>query len=383
MTYQPAIAIALLHGLGIMALVAVCYGCVERLPLHLVPKRLLEGLIFGGGAVAAMLSPALLWEGVIIDARSVIVGMAGAFAGPAVTLIAGLLASAYRLWLGGAGAPVGVSGIVFAAVVGLWWGRGKRRGQDASVLDLALLGAFVSLHMVTFLFLPIFPRTGAATQIWLTVMISYVAASIVMGSMMRRERMMLLRERGLRHDALTDVLTGLANRRAFEETLSQKLSLLQTTQEAAISLLLIDIDHFKNVNDRFGHDTGDEALKTVARVLRACVRDGDLVARHGGEEFAVLLPLTSQQAATKVAERIRMEIEATPFDHLDTAFGLTVSIGLASSEQHGTDALGLRTMADAALYAAKRAGRNRVVGPVPQVKGGPDESVAFDLAPAE
>jgi len=157
--------------------------------------------------------------------------------------------------------------------------------------------------------------------------------------------------------AATDGMTGLVNHRAFQELLCDTLERAQQ-EGCPVSLILLDVDHFKQYNDTFGHPAGDDVLRTVASLLRQEVRQGDFPARYGGEEFAILLPNTDIQSARQVAERVRAAIAAYPFAHRQ----VTVSMGVAGSdakEPLGPEALIER--ADRALYAAKRCGRNRVM----------------------
>ena len=160
--------------------------------------------------------------------------------------------------------------------------------------------------------------------------------------------------------ALTDPLTGLANRRAFDESLTAEI-LRSFRQCQPLSLLYLDLDRFKEVNDRFGHAVGDEILAGFADLLRRHGRRIDLAARIGGEEFAVLLPHTGRTHALLVAERIRKALESVPLGRTH-AVATTVSIGAAlfqgRSEQDGPAFV---KEADSALYRAKAEGRNRVV----------------------
>jgi diguanylate cyclase (GGDEF)-like protein len=161
--------------------------------------------------------------------------------------------------------------------------------------------------------------------------------------------------RGLREDAHTDPLTGLGNRRAFQEAI-EGLMRQRREGDRDFSLLMIDIDHFKNYNDSHGHPAGDEVLRLVGLALKAALRPGDVASRHGGEEFAVLLPGIGGALAVKVAERIRRDLEHTGWPHEP----VTVSIGTAQAARD-EDPAHLVARADAALYRAKREGRNRVV----------------------
>jgi len=162
--------------------------------------------------------------------------------------------------------------------------------------------------------------------------------------------------RHLEQQATTDGMTGLPNHRAFQEALRAQIShALRYGQP--LSLLMVDVDRFKQFNDRYGHPAGDGVLRTVANVLRQSVRAGDLAARYGGEEFAVLLPQTGLDRAAEAAERLRAAVEQT--DH--PCAQVTVSVGVACLPVHGTDANALVNAADTALYLAKTGGRNRVV----------------------
>jgi two-component system cell cycle response regulator len=163
----------------------------------------------------------------------------------------------------------------------------------------------------------------------------------------------------LQGQANTDPRTGLSNSRAFDAAL--EAALREAGKDTRIAVLMLDLDHFKDVNDRHGHPAGDEALRAFAGVLRSCMRDGDLAARYGGEEFAVLLTGTDEGTALAVGERIRSRTESTL---ISLAPGVTervtVSIGVAIAPDQGLDRIPLLRLADAALYDAKQAGRNRV-----------------------
>lgn len=164
--------------------------------------------------------------------------------------------------------------------------------------------------------------------------------------------------------AVKDALTNLANRRRFDEVLRSEWR-RACRSESTLSLLMLDVDHFKHLNDTFGHPFGDEVLKCFATLLAHCVqRAGSLVARYGGEEFAVLLPDTDLSGATKLAEFIRHQVEGMSLGHEQTRLvRITISIGVGcvnGSEQE-LPSSALIDMADRALYEAKRQGRNRVV----------------------
>ncbi len=167
--------------------------------------------------------------------------------------------------------------------------------------------------------------------------------------------------------AITDPLTGLANHGELQRRLSFEAGRIQRytalrAQGHRLSLILLDIDHFKTYNDRFGHQAGDEVLKGVSAALRSAVRSFDVVARYGGEEFAVILPETAIEGAREVAERIRRAIAAYPFAPADgrKPVRVTVSVGVATAPENGQMPAAIIKRADTALYRAKEAGRNRV-----------------------
>jgi diguanylate cyclase (GGDEF)-like protein len=167
---------------------------------------------------------------------------------------------------------------------------------------------------------------------------------------------------------VTDFLTGWHNRRYFHNRLREELARAERTGKA-LACMMIDVDHFKEINDRFGHLAGDEALKEVARRAEAEIRAGDTGARFGGDEFAILLAGAESTHAVKLAERIHQSVGATPIRvHGGAHVTVTLSIGLASARpqpqprahDHKVLAERLIAEADAALYRAKSAGRNRV-----------------------
>ncbi|MCK8784053.1 GGDEF domain-containing protein [Roseomonas sp. NAR14] len=174
---------------------------------------------------------------------------------------------------------------------------------------------------------------------------------------MARERA----ERRHQNDARLDALTGLGNRRAFDEAL-WRLFARSRRRGRPLSLLLIDIDTFKAYNDRYGHPEGDACLRAVGRALARALHGIGLALRYGGEEFAVLLPGSGTEAALEVAERLRLAVRALDRPHAGAAAGVvTISLGLATAPARGgATPAGLVNAADRALYRAKREGRDRV-----------------------
>ena len=214
---------------------------------------------------------------------------------------------------------------------------------------------------------------GVRLQGWvlaMSVLVAFLAAQLVLN-----ERMTLLRERRmvqaasalrvakaeLEQLARTDAVTGLLNRRAFHDELGVEFRRSQRYGRA-FSLLMIDIDHFKLINDDHGHQFGDFVLAELSGVLRASLRESDIVARYGGEEFVVMLPETPGEDALGVAEKLRAAVASRAFARAGHGAAVTVSIGLCSLAGRQLESEDeLVRAADEALYEAKRAGRDRVV----------------------
>lgn len=171
----------------------------------------------------------------------------------------------------------------------------------------------------------------------------------------------------LRRTSLIDSLTGVNNRRFFDQRMREEVDRARRSGDS-LGCLFLDIDHFKSVNDTFGHPVGDLVLANVAGEIRSQLRNNDVLARYGGEEFVALLGGANEQKALEIAERIRLSVEKHRLDTKDRqAIFVTISIGVAAFEpkhrntKKNIDAMRLVNLADQALYNAKRCGRNRVV----------------------
>jgi diguanylate cyclase (GGDEF)-like protein len=162
--------------------------------------------------------------------------------------------------------------------------------------------------------------------------------------------------------SVSDPLTGLANRRRFDKVLNAEIRRARRYGKP-LALIIFDLDHFKDINDRYGHLAGDATLCQVAEILRHCLRESDLAARLGGEEFGVILPETNQAEAFHVAERVRLQVARTFITWNNTTFASTLSAGICSGTGNSLPATAatLFDLADKALYQAKAKGRNQVV----------------------
>jgi diguanylate cyclase (GGDEF)-like protein len=165
--------------------------------------------------------------------------------------------------------------------------------------------------------------------------------------------------RMFKHLSETDDLTGLDNIRAFNDALEQEIKKSNRYQRV-FSMLMIDADNLKEVNDNYGHEAGDRLIKAMANTIQSCMRESDTLARYGGDEFIALLAETDQQHAIEAAERIRKAVENTAFDMDGQQIKSTVSIGISSFPQQAENMMDLLRKSDQALYTSKNEGRNRV-----------------------
>jgi diguanylate cyclase (GGDEF)-like protein len=200
------------------------------------------------------------------------------------------------------------------------------------------------------------PIGGTSRAIQWSILLAFMVIALMLGVILLRgwERKLVQAD-----EAGVDALTGLANRRQLEERTAVLYS-ASRRHHIGIAVMMIDIDHFKGVNDRFGHQTGDRVLQVVANCVRKCLRTEDVGARWGGEEFVIVLPFVSLAGAAQAAERLRSLIASTEIRvDREAVMSVTVSIGVAA-EVDDVDPAELLALADIALYRAKDAGRNRV-----------------------
>lgn len=195
------------------------------------------------------------------------------------------------------------------------------------------------------------PHPVNAVSLLVSICAGLVLQAAMLGLQMRRS------EQQIERLANTDALTGAMNRRAFATACGVELARMGR-QAAPTSMLVIDVDHFKRINDRFGHAAGDNVLTAIARSVRARIRTSDVLARVGGEEFQVLLPGTNAVGAEQLAEAILGTVSGLVFEKPDLQ--VTVSIGVAQFDSADSNLAGTARRADAALYEAKAAGRNTV-----------------------
>ena len=189
--------------------------------------------------------------------------------------------------------------------------------------------------------------------------IALISMALDITERVRVEKEVLALQSLLREQSIRDALTGLYNRRHLEEALARELSIAQRYQRP-VSLVIADVDHFKAVNDQFGHPAGDEVLRQVAGLLKSHARTSDIFCRYGGEEFMMVMPGMPKEAAVIRAEQLRQDIAASAIRYGSASIPITSSFGVASYAVDGHNVEQLIAAADKALYAAKHRGRNQV-----------------------
>jgi diguanylate cyclase (GGDEF)-like protein len=196
---------------------------------------------------------------------------------------------------------------------------------------------------------------GLALVMWRTNALSTLQQQLIQTQNKELEK----KNRQLRHMASTDMMTGLYNRTRFTEFVEMEAERLKRS-EGTSSLIILDLDDFKNVNDSYGHPNGDTVLKLIAGVIKGQIRSTDILCRFGGEEFAVLLPGTTPDGAFNVAEKIRRAIEGCTFTGKLENLKITASLGVTALGNNGATSFNTAYQkADNALYKAKKKGRNR------------------------
>ena len=237
-------------------------------------------------------------------------------------------------------------------------------GRFGSILLITVVGLFVSLF-VTWGVVEVMNEGGDNVSLQLSLQVAAIvtiANSLTLGAFLTN---LLIKTHELQEQMKTlatfDSLTGLLNRRVFMERVSHLFN-VAIREEENFSIMIIDIDHFKSINDTYGHTAGDHVLANFGKLLRASLRKSDLACRYGGEEFALFLPNTDINKAGKISARIHHLARANGLDYDGSVIRPTLSIGMVSfPQERAAAAEGLLNMADRALYHAKKTGRNRTV----------------------
>jgi diguanylate cyclase (GGDEF)-like protein len=333
---QNALWLLLTLAIGIVAFSAWDYLIDPAGAGRAAPVRLAGGVIITSFAL-------WLWRGPHTIFRYRLATWASAHIGIATIAVAILMLNDGLLF--------GLNGILVPFIA---LGLVQVRVRDA----LALSASLATILSVAMLVAEVDHKVGVSSAIFIGL--AAIAVWLTSSTFEYASRRSFVLDQKARREARTDPLTGSDNRRRLEERSHEAFARCRAARRP-LSVVIIDLDHFKGINDRYGHDAGDAALRAVADACGAGMRRSDCFARYGGEEFAALLPGMTLEEATQFAERLRGRIERLRTDGPGGSFGLTASFGVASLADHHGDWKALFSAADNALYRAKRSGRNRVV----------------------
>ncbi|MGV1757412.1 GGDEF domain-containing protein [Rhizobium sp. P44RR-XXIV] len=350
---------SLVRVLGQVAIIVYAYSWVIRTIERGVLKSVAVGLLFGLGGILSMSDPIQWMPGIFQDGRSILLVLTPIYGGVVGTVVAAVMMGVFRFLVGGMGAAGGVAGILIVAIVGYlltlvprqWIGTGWKRS--------ALFGLATMTSLVVLVLLPWPVARELLLSATLPVTIVNILGVVLLSDLLERERYRIGIQRALENEASLDPLTKLPNRRVLQRE-GDRCSKEAGTRRIPFSIIMLDIDHFKKINDNWGHSFGDTVLARLADVIRQTVRKTDIAARYGGEEIVVLLPNTDMRAAGNLAEKIRNDIETTVLMFEQETIHVTVSIGIACSHEPSADFKHVLEAADKALYRAKASGRNRV-----------------------
>ena len=290
-----------------------------------------------------------------MDGRMAVIALSGVLGGPVATIISGTIIGVFRLFMYGYSTTsliAGSSTIIVGVVIGFWSWKKTMTFQNVhyffgySIIQTSLVIGFLD---------------NWKFETWLAI-ISFILYSILSFSIifviLKQLSNLFEKIKHIEEMSVTDYLTGLNNNRKFQEYTHNLLS-----KGENFSLLLLDIDYFKKVNDTYGHPVGDEVLKELAlRIKETSNSFGGIVSRNGGEEFSVLLPNTSEENSLEFADLIRQAIDSNLFQiSTGEKLGITISGGISTFPQDAVTTHELYKLADEALYLAKTSGRNKVV----------------------
>ena len=317
-------------------------------PLFVIPKEFAQALTF--------LACGMIWNGVRLFHRRPLLPTA-AFIGAFTWIVLCQLPA----FAEGSNERIALGAVVVAAYtffIAFELRREQRKSLQSRIATVLVPCVHAAIFLMPLAMQAFLPAAYAAS--WLNVFtlesILYAVGTAFIVLLMVKDNDVDL----YRSAASTDSLTGLLNRRAFLEN-ALSLCARQGERGQPVTMLMLDLDHLKSINDRFGHAIGDEVLRVFANAARSNMRGSDLVGRLGGEEFAVIVAEPMQFAA-RIGERLRASFETAGIQIGEHAIGATVSIGAATSHEPVTDIAALIARADAALYRAKHDGRNRLYG---------------------
>lgn len=369
--------VLLLETISMITLIVFALGIAYRHSAGELARQVPVAVLMAGACVLTQTFPMRLDDAVFIDSRAVLIAGAGAFLGPFVTAVCIIASIATRIFIGGLGMWAGITTTLVAGAVGLAFSRSSDNRHDhmgPRTVGLALLINISALP--PFFFLPELWRIPFYVKIGVPLAINNIVGILTFGMLLSREFQLQKATAMLKDQARTDPLTGLANRRALEQSLHD-----MAQRHSAISLIYIDADHFKRINDKYGHAAGDHVLQKIAARLRDHCPKNAALARIGGEEFVAIIGDCDSRQALRHANRLREAVGSRPLETPAGPMPLTISLGVYTALTDESFDQMLHA-ADQALYAAKEGGRNRVVPYRPDLIPAPETGAAQATPPA-
>lgn len=340
--------------LGLMALCTIGYRHIQAKVIQDIPRHFLIGSVMGAGAIVSMIQPFGIFDHIQLDGRNIFVAISFAVAGPYSAAITAIYACLFSYFTNGTfiGSAMSIGVTVVTSILAAIWAYVTRGTSRHGILAWVILGLIVSRPLIMdILFWHFIPPLAIALPA-----ITNFLAVMIFGRLFEAEMRRGRRERLLDAAAHTDSLTGLSNRRA----LMQYMKDIPSQKNEGYLVLIVDIDHFKKINDTYGHDVGDAVLVTTAARMKNSIRDSDFIARLGGEEFFILIHMTPDESGQEIIERLRQAI-SSPVAAGPHQLSVTVSIGALNVQTADLDFMSIYSRIDSALYEAKRLGRNRVI----------------------
>lgn len=318
----------------------------------------LMGLLFGVCAIAAMLNPIALGGDVIVDVRSLFVALSAAYFGVIGGAVTFLMAAVTRFVIGGDAAALGVLGITLAGLLGIFWTMHIRPRLMRRQVAYLSFGAVISLHMLIGLVLPAPVRHVFFSELVPILVIVNVIGGYVVASLIEKEHAHAKERDSLVDAAGSDPLTKLLNRASARA----KYDMLPKVQNATggTAMMCIDVDHFKQINDTYGHLRGDEVLIQITQRIRACLRTSDIFARMSGDEFLIVLNDLTAENAQEVTARCQKSVANIPVVAEGAEIQVSISVGCSWVAKRPSFR-DFRFAADQALYRAKENGRNCLI----------------------
>ncbi|MFZ3585427.1 diguanylate cyclase domain-containing protein [Loktanella sp. DJP18] len=340
-----------MQSIAMMALGALIYGFLQQKVGSRTLRRSVVGMAFGIGAATAMMTPFYISEGVQADARGAFIAAATAFGGPIASIITSAISIAVRILIGGPAVVTGCISILLTIAASLAWYM--RYGKEAVRSNQSWLLLCVASSLPSAIFLTRSEYSDPMVAVGVSL---FVAANVlIFGKMLEKEQRRGRKEREMESAAITDILTGLPNRRAFEEFVTK----LELQRVENVLLIILDIDHFKRINDMYGHDEGDNVLRAVGVAINRATRGLDFAARIGGEEFAVLMTTPNSEIGQTITERLQETLKV-PYGNPADGHVTHVSAGAFHAVGQAFNYGVSYKEADQALYESKANGRNRV-----------------------